>query len=49
MPESEGGFFYGHEVQDESEQEYREQDLEFCDWALKQIEQGREVVYHCWY
>jgi hypothetical protein len=49
MPESEGGFFYGHQWQDESEKEYKEQDLEFCDWALKEIEQGKEVVYHCWY
>lgn len=49
MPESEGGFFYGHEVQDEREEEYKEQDLKFCDWALAEIECGREVVYHCWY
>jgi len=49
MPESEGGFFYGHEFQDESAKEYKEQDLEFCNWALNEIEQGRQVVYTCWY
>jgi len=49
MPESEGGFFYGHQFQDESAKEYKEQDLEFCKWAKNEILNGRNVIYHCWY
>jgi len=49
LPESPGGFFYGHQFQDESAKEYREQDLEFCDWVLAQLKDGQPVFYSCWW
>jgi len=35
------GFFFGSN----SDEHYRTQDLEFCHWALTEIEAGREVYY----
>ena len=35
------GFFFGSN----SDEQYREQDMEFCKWALTEIFQGREVYY----
>lgn len=49
MPESEGGFFFGHQFQDESADEYREQDLEFCERGLDAISRGLHVTYSCWW
>ncbi len=49
LPQSNGGFFFGHQWQDEASQEYREQDLEFCEWALDQFDQGLPVYYDCWW
>ena len=49
LPKCEGGFFYGHQFQDESAAEYREQDLEFCQWALATIEAGNKVYFSCWW
>ncbi len=49
MPRSDGGFFFGHQFQDEASQEYKEQDLKFCNWALEEIERGSPVYYECWY
>ncbi len=49
LPDSEGGFFYGHEWQDEAAKEYREQDLQFCEWALGKIAEGHHVYYDCWW
>ena len=49
MPVSEGGFFYGHQFQDESASEYKEYDEQFCEWALREIDAGRKVFYHCWW
>jgi len=49
LPKSDGGFFYGHEFQDESAKEYHNQDIKFCKEGLKAIEDGMEVVYECWY
>ena len=49
LPKSEGGFFYGHEFQDESADEYREQDLKFCEWAVATIKAGDHVYYDCWW
>jgi len=49
LPESYGGFFFGHQFQDESALEYREQDLAFCKWAEKSIKKGHHVYYDCWY
>ena len=42
-----GGFFWGHQFQEEAVREYSKQDVQFCDWALAQMEKGEEVVYQC--
>lgn len=39
------GFFFGSNA----DEYYREQDLAFCDWALKEIEDGNEVIYDSWW
>ena len=39
------GFFFG----DNSDEYYKDQDLRFCDWALAEIEAGREVYYDSWW
>lgn len=50
MPDSEGGFFYGHQFQDESVQHYREEDIAFCQKAYRAMkEHDYSVVYSCWY
>ena len=49
LPRSEGGFFFGHQFQDESAREYREQDLEFCTWARNSLRSGKRVFYSCWW
>ena len=43
----EGGFFWGHQFQEESVKEYQKQDLEFCDWVLTELDKGNQVVYSC--
>tara|TARA_R100000655_G_C2877048_1_gene174538 strand:- start:120 stop:548 length:429 start_codon:yes stop_codon:yes gene_type:complete len=42
-----GGFFWGHQFQEEAVKEYSKQDSQFCDWALAQMERGETVVYTC--
>ena len=49
LPHCEGGFFYGHQFQDEAAAEYRETDLQFCAWARERIEEGETVIYSCWW
>ncbi|WP_224826778.1 hypothetical protein [Cognatishimia sp. MH4019] len=49
LPKSNGGFFYGHQFQDEQVEAYAAQDLAFCDWAEVQIASGETVVYSCWW
>ena len=49
LPESEGGFFYGHDFQDEAAKEYRNRDLEFCRWAKQILETRKKVFYSCWW
>jgi len=39
------GFFFG----DNADEEYKEQDLAFCDWALKELHDGKEVIYDSWW
>ena len=46
---SDGGMFFGHQYQDMTLEEYREDDLRFCDEAMKAIERGETVVYSCWW
>lgn len=50
LPHSEGGCFWGHQFQEESQEEYREIDLEFCQWARQVLSGGsRRVFYDCWW
>ena len=49
MPISPGGFFYGHQFQDEAEDEYRDQDIMFCEWSRREIAEGNTVIYSCWW
>jgi hypothetical protein len=49
MPDSGGGFFYGHQFQDESANEYKEYDLKFCHDARDALDHGGYVYYDCWY
>jgi len=47
LPFCPDGFFWGHQFQEESCKEYKQQDLEFCEKALTWIDQGRTVWYDC--
>ncbi len=49
LPTSEGGFFFGHQFQDEAAVENAAQDLEFCAWAKDAITNGQTVAYSCWW
>lgn len=49
MPSSGGGCFYGHQFQDESADDYKEQDLKFCAWAREEMAGGDYVYYDCWW
>ena len=49
MPRSQGGFFYGHQFQDESEEEYKDQDIAFVEWARAELKKGNKVIYSCWW
>ena len=49
LPQCEGGFFYGHQFQDEQATEYRDYDLEFCAWARAEMQAGSTVIYSCWW
>ena len=39
------GFFFG----DNSDREYKDQDLAFCEWALKELKAGNKVIYDSWW
>ena len=49
LPESDGGFFWGHDFQDQSAQEYKEQDIKFCNWAIDETDKGNFIYYSCWF
>lgn len=49
LPESPGGFFYGHQMQDAQAAAYRETDLEFCKWARTVLKTREKVFYSCWW
>ena len=49
LQESGGGFFYGHQFQDEAASDYRQQDMKFCKWAIDTIKEGDYVYYDCWW
>ena len=46
---SEGGFFYGHQMQAEQTKAYREEDLEFIYAAREALAEGQSVMYSCWW
>ena len=49
LPISEGGFFYGHQMQDEQEAAYREQDIAFCAWARETLKENAKAIFSCWW
>lgn len=44
-----GGFFYGHQFQEEACQEYKEDDLTFVHEAIAAVDRGEKVIYTCWW
>ena len=46
---SEGGFFYGHQIQAEQAQAYLQDDLDFINAAKKSLAEGQSVMYSCWW
>ncbi|WP_371228086.1 hypothetical protein [Roseovarius sp. 2305UL8-3] len=49
LPTSEGGFFYGHQLQEERAEAYAAQDAAFCEWAKRMLSDGQIVIYSCWW
>ena len=52
LPHNDGGFFNGWQFQEEQQEEYRTQDLEFCEEALAAFEaHGDDVLvyYNQWF
>ena len=49
LPFCEGGFFWGHQFQEEAMRESKEYDLKFCEEALKWLEEDKQVYYECWW
>ncbi|WP_299832095.1 hypothetical protein [uncultured Roseobacter sp.] len=49
LPACAGGFFYGHQFQDEQAEAYRAHDLAFCAWARAEMQAGSTVIYSCWW
>ena len=47
LPFCPDSFFWGHQFQEETNKEYKEQDLKFCKDALKWLKDGYQVVYIC--
>ncbi len=49
LPECPGGFFFGHQSQDENAADYKQKDLEFCAWARTILQTRQKVFYSCWW
>jgi len=47
--ECQGGFFYGHQFQDDAVKHSREDDLAFIEAAKSAIKEGKQIVYSCWW
>ena len=47
LPFCPDGFFWGHQFQEQSCKDYKEQDLAFCVDALQWLDEGKEVFYEC--
>ena len=43
----EGGFLWGHEMQEEQRNYYKDKDLEFVEFAKEALADGETVVYEC--
>ena len=46
---SEGGFFYGHQFQEDAVKKHIEYDHQFVTAARQAMAEGTQVVYHCWW
>lgn len=44
-----GGFFYGHQFQEEQVNAYEEDDRTFVTEALAAVDRGEKVIYTCWW
>ena len=42
----EGGFFFGHQWQEEAASDYKEQDLKFVEYAKKELAKGTMIRYN---
>jgi len=42
-----GGFFWGHEIQESQAEYYKDKDLEFVEFAKEALEDGETVIYEC--
>ena len=49
LPESDGGFFWGHQWQDETAADNKQQDIAFCKWAMNETDKGNYIYYSCWF
>ena len=49
LPFCPDGFFWGHQFQEDSMKEYKAYDLQFCEQALKWLDEGKRVWYSCWW
>lgn len=44
-----GGFFWGHQFQEDAVKQYQEEDTQFVNEALDAVRKGDEVIYSCWW
>jgi hypothetical protein len=42
-----GGFFWGHEIQEYQADYYKDKDLEFVEFAREALKDGETVIYEC--
>jgi len=42
-----GGMFWGHQFQEDSANHYKEQDLEFVEFAQTELAKGNTITYRC--
>jgi hypothetical protein len=45
--ECDGGFFWGHQYQEESVKDYLDRDKEFVKFAKQRLSKGKKVFYSC--
>ena len=49
LPFCPGGYFWGHQFQEEAQNEYEIQDKQFCEIALDMLDKEHSVFYECWW